>query len=81
MGGGGAETVEGEAWNFSRVIIPIKAFLMQNLKLVALPVLEKSRHKVSLEKREWLIKFGYLPPENGFKFQKVSFYAESFFST
>ena len=54
---------------------------MQNLRLVALPVLEKSRHKVSLERREWLIKFGYLPPENGFNFQKVSFYAESFFST
>ena len=54
----------------------VKAFLMQNLSLIALLVLEKSRHKVSLERREWLIKSGYLPPENGFNFKKISFYVQ-----
>ena len=48
----------------------IKAFVMQNLSLVALLVLEIWRHKISLKRRERVIKFGYLPPENGFKFKK-----------
>ena len=52
-------------WNLAWVVKTIKAFLMQNFGLVALPVLERWRHKISLERREWVIKFGYLPQENG----------------
>ena len=60
----------------------IKAFLMQNLRLVALLVLEIKRDKMSLRRREQVIKFGYLPPENGFNFKKNEFLCpESFFST
>ena len=44
----------------------IKVFLMQNLCLVALLVLEIWRHKISLGRREQVNKFGYLSPENGF---------------
>ena len=69
-------------WNFAWVIISIKAFLMQNLSVIALPVLEIWRYKVSLERRERVIKFGYLSPENGFNFKKKEFICpESFFST
>ena len=33
-------------------------------------------------RREQVIEFGYLPPENGFNLKKMSFYCpESFFST
>ena len=46
---------------------------MQNLRVVALRVLEIWRHKISLGRREGVIKFGYLPPENGFNFRKMSF--------
>ena len=55
-------------WNFVWVIIAIKAFLMQDLRLIALLVLEIWRHKISFGRMEGVIKFGYLPPENGFKF-------------
>ena len=58
----------------------IRAFLMQNLRLIALLVLEIWRHKVSLGKREQVIEFGYLPPENGFNFLKMSFYVQNRFS-
>ena len=64
-------------WNLAWVITTIKAFLMQNLSLVALPVLEIWRHKISLGRREQVIKFGYLPPENGFNFKKMSFYVQN----
>ena len=57
-------------WNLAWVIMAIKAFLMQNLSLIALLVLEIWRHKISLGIREWVMKFGYLPPENGFNFKK-----------
>ena len=52
----------------------IREFLIQNLRLIALLVLEICRHKLSLERRERVIVFGYLPPENGFNFKKISFY-------
>ena len=55
----------------------IKAFLMQNLSLIALLVLEIWRHKISLGIRERVMKFGYLPPENGFNFKKMSFYVQN----
>ena len=55
----------------------IKSFLMQNLSLVAFPVLEIRRYKISLGRREQVIKFGYLPPENGFNFKKKSFYVQN----
>ena len=42
-------------------------FVVQNLNLVATPVLDIGRHKFSLGRRERVIKFGYLLPENGFK--------------
>ena len=32
--------------------------------------LEIWRHKISLGRREQVIKFGYLPPENGFNLKK-----------
>ena len=57
-------------WNFAWVIIFIKTFLMQNLGLIALLGLEIWRHKISLERREQVIKFCYLPPENRFNFKK-----------
>ena len=69
-------------WNLAWVIMAIKAFLMQNLSLIALLVLEIWRHKISLGRREQVMKFGYLPPENGFNFKKNEFLCpESFFST
>ena len=40
---------------------------MQDLRLIALP-------------GERVIKFGYLPPENGFNFKKMSFYVQNRFS-
>ena len=55
----------------------IKAFLMQNLSLVALLVLEIWRHNISPGRREQVIKFGYLPPENGFNFKKMSCYVQN----
>ena len=68
--------------NFAWVIISIKAFLMQNLRLIALLVLEIWRHKFFLKWRERVIRFDYLPPENGFNFKKNDFLCpESFFST
>ena len=64
-------------WNLAWVIMAIKAFLMQNLSLIALLVLEIWRHKISLGRREQVMKFGYLPPENGFNFKKMSFYVQN----
>ena len=64
--------------NFASVIISIKAFLMQNLRLIALLVLEIWRHKIFLKRREQVIRFDYLPPENGFNFKKkTSFYVQN----
>ena len=64
-------------WNFAWVMISIKAFLMQNLSLIALLVLEIWRHNISLERREWVIIFGYLPPANGLTLKKISFYVQN----
>ena len=50
---------------------------MQNLRLIALLVLEISRHKIFLKRREQVIRFDYLPPENGFNFKKTSFYVQN----
>ena len=51
---------------------------MQKLRLVALLVLEIRRHKISLGRRERVIKFSYLPPENEFNFEKKkSFYVQN----
>ena len=56
--------------------------LIQNLSLVALLVLETLRHKISLERREQIIKFGYLPRKTGLTLKKNEFLCpESFFST
>ena len=60
-------------WNLAWVIMAIKAFLMQNLSLIALLVLEIWRHKISLGRRERVMILGYLPPENGFNFKKWVF--------
>ena len=64
-------------WNLAWVIMVINAFLMQNLSLIALLVLEIWRHKISLGRREQVMKYGYLPPENGFNFKKMSFYVQN----
>ena len=64
-------------WNLAWVIMAIKAFLMQNLSLIALLVLEIWRHKISLGRRERVMKFSYLPPENGFNLKKMSFYVQN----
>ena len=64
-------------WNFAWVIISIKAFLMHNLRLIAFLVLEIWHHKISFRRREWVIKFGYLSPENGFNVQKMGFYVQN----
>ena len=48
-----------------------------NLRLIALLVLEIWRTKISLRRREQVIKFGYLPPENGFNFKKMSFHVQN----
>ena len=64
-------------WNFAWVIMSIRAFLMQNLRLIALLVLETWCHKFSLERRERVIEFDYLPPENMFNFKKMSFYVQN----
>ena len=50
---------------------------MQNLRLIALLVLEIWRHKIFLKRRERVIQFDYLPPENGFNFKKTSFYVQN----
>ena len=50
---------------------------MQNMRLIALLVLEIWRHKISLIK----FKFFYLPPENGLNLKKEFLYPEWFFST
>ena len=50
---------------------------MQNLSLIALLVLEIWRNKISLKRRERVIRFGYLPPENWFNFKKMSFYVQN----
>ena len=50
---------------------------MQNFSVVALLVLEIWRHKISVGRMEPAIKFGYLPPENGFNFKKMSFYVQN----
>ena len=63
--------------NFAWVIISIKAFLMQNLRLITLLVLEIRRHKIFLKRRERVIWFDYLPPENGFNLKKTSFYVQN----
>ena len=65
--------------NFAWVIISIKAFLMQKLRLIALLVLEIWRHKIFPKRREQVIRFDYLPPEteNGFNFKKTSFYVQN----
>ena len=63
-------------------LIAIKLCLMENLSLVAFLYLEIWRHKISLWRREQVIEFGYLTPENGFKFYKNEFLcSESFSST
>ena len=60
----------------------MKAFLMQDLRLIALLVLEIWRHKISFERRERVIKFSYLPRKTGLTFKKKEFLCpESFFST
>ena len=56
-------------WNFAWVIAAIKAFLMQNLRVIAFLVLEIWRHKISLGRRERFIEFGYLPLKNRFNFK------------
>ena len=58
----------------------IKAFLMQNLSLLAHLVLEIRRHKISLGRREQVIKFGHFALENRFNLKKNLFLCpESFF--
>ena len=64
-------------WNLAWVIMAIKALLMQNFRLVALLVLEIWRHKISLGRRERVIKFGYLHQKNAFNFKKMSFYVQN----
>ena len=66
-------------WNSAWVIMSIRVFLMQNLRLITLLVLEIWRHKISLwrRERERVIKFGNLPPENGFNLNKKSFYVQN----
>ena len=56
--------------NFAWIIISIKWFLIQSLRLIALFVLEIWRHKIFLKRREQVILFDYLAPENGFNFKK-----------
>ena len=83
-GGGGSEArmpkikvnINRLKWNFAWVIMAMKAFLMQHLRLIALLVLEIWRHKIFLWRRERVIQFGYLLPENGFNFKKVTFYVQ-----
>ena len=45
---------------------------MQNLRLIALLLFEILRHKISLGRREQVIKFGYLRLRNGFYVQNRS---------
>ena len=59
--------------NFAWVIISIKAFLMQNLRLIALLVLEIWRHKIFLKRRERVIRFDYLPRKTGLTLKKRVF--------
>ena len=67
--------------NLARVIVTIKALLMQNLSMVALLVLEIWRHKISLGRKEQVMKFNYLPKETGLTIKKMVLCPESFFST
>ena len=50
--------------------------MIQNLRLIALLVLEIRRHKISIGRREQVIKFGYLPLETGLTLKKKSFYVQ-----
>ena len=77
-GGGGSEarmlkikvSIIWLKWNFAWGIIGIKACLMQNVSLLAFVALQIWRHKIVLSRREQVIEFGYLPPENWFNFMK-----------
>ena len=67
---------------FAWGIIAIKAFLMQNLRLIALLVLEIWCHKISLGRREWVSNSTIYPAENGFNLKKIEFLcSESLFLT
>ena len=50
---------------------------MQNFRLIALLVLEILRHQISLRRRERVIKFGYLPSENGFNVYKMGSHVQN----
>ena len=75
-GGGGSEAqmpkikvnINQLKWNFAWVIIPIRAFLMQTVRLIAYLILEIWHHKISLVRGEGVIRFSYLLPENRFNF-------------
>ena len=38
---------------------------------------DMTSQKISLKRRERVIRFDYLPPENGFNFKKTSFYVQN----
>ena len=84
-GGGGLEArwpkikvkINRLKWNFAWVIIFIKAFLMQNLKLIALLVLEIWRHKIpSKEGNDSSISAIY-PWKTSWTLKKKRFYAQN----
>ena len=60
-------------WNFAWVVIAIKAFLLENLRLPALLGLDIWRHKISFWRRERVLKLSNLLPENGFDYKKGEF--------
>ena len=63
-------------WNFVWVIITIKAFLIQNLRLLALLVLEIWRHKISLRSRNNSSDLAIYPRKTGLTF-KNEFYVQN----
>ena len=63
--------------NFAWVIISIKAFLMQNVRLIALLVLEIWRHKFSLKEGNESSDSTIYPRKTGLTLKKTSFYVQN----
>ena len=60
-------------WNFAWIIISTKAFLVQNLRLIALLVLEIWRHKIPSEQGNEPSHLAIYPQKTGLTFKKWVF--------
>ena len=81
LGEGASETwmpkINWLKWNLVWVITAIKAFVTQNLSLVALPVLEMWCHKIFLGRRKQSSNSAIYPRKTGLTLKKMSFYVHN----